>query len=121
MPRAIHTSEAIRCLQQLCVAGELTRLDVADIARSEGLETDEVRAILDALAGAGLVEHAHGQVRLIRPPASISIADVWAALDDAASGPRARALPGSPGATTLADLLEWESRLFEDGPIAQAA
>lgn len=117
----IHPSEAIRCLQQLCAAGELERLDDAEIARSEDIEVAQVRAILDTLARAGLVEHADGRGRLIRPPASISLAQVWAALDPAGAQRPRTALPGTPGATTLADLIAWEARLFEDGPAAQAA
>lgn len=121
MSQAIDPSEAVRCLQQLCAAGELTRLNVADIARSEGLDTDRVAATLGALARAGFVEHAHGQCRLIRPPASISVADVWAAVNGTVSRPRLGRAPGSPAAVTLADLLRWESQLFDNGPIAHAA
>ena len=113
MPRPIDPSEAIRCLQQLCVAGELTRLELAEIARSEGLGVERAAAILELLVEAGLVENAHASYRLIGTPQSISIADVWAALD--------RPIRSGPGATTLADLLAWEAQLFEDGPTAQAA
>jgi DNA-binding IscR family transcriptional regulator len=121
MSRSIDPSEAIRCLQQLCSAGELTRLNVAEIARLEGLDADHVAAILEALAGAGFVEHAHGQYRLIRPPASISVADVWAAVNGAVSRPGLGRAPGSPATVTFADLLRWESQLFDNGPIARAA
>ncbi len=112
-------TEAIRCLQQLSVAGELARVDVSEVARAEGLATDRVRTILDVLARAGFVECSHGRYRLIRTPASIQVADVWAALDD--NAPRPQGLPGSPAGPTIADLLDWESMIFEKGPIAHAA
>ncbi len=114
-------TEAIRCLQQLSVAGELARVDVSDVARAEGLATDRVRAILDVLVRAGFVECSHDRYRLARTPASIQVADVWAALDDGAAAPRPRGLPGSPAGPTIADLLDWESLIFEKGPIAHAA
>ncbi len=114
-------SEAIRCLQQLSVAGEFARVDVSDVARAEGLATDRVRAILDTLVRAGFVECSHGRYRLVRTPASILVVDVRAALEDPAGAPRPRGIPGSRAATTIADLLDWESRIFENGPIAHAA
>ncbi len=114
-------TDAIRCLQQLSVAGELARVDVSEIARAEGLATDRVRTVLDALVRAGFIECSHGRYRLVRTPASILVTDVWAALDVTAAAPRPRGLPGSRVGTTIANLLDWESEIFENGPIAHAA
>ncbi len=121
MHSPIDPTEAIRCLQQLSVAGELARVDISEVARAEGLATDRVQTILDSMVRAGFVECSHDRYRLVRTPASILVADVWAALNETAAAPRPRGVPGSPGATTIADLLDWESRIFEHGPIAHAA
>ena len=96
-------------------------MDVSEVARAEGLASDRVRTILDSMVRAGFVECLHDRYRLVRTPASILVTDVWAALDDSAAAPRPRSFSGSAGSTTIADLLAWESRIFEKGPTAHAA
>jgi DNA-binding IscR family transcriptional regulator len=110
---AVH---GIRCLQQLGLHREHP-LDLADLARAEGLAATDVERILANLGTAGFVEAVPGEpgrYRLTRPPSQIRVAEVWASLLEKSPAP-------GYGGPTLQNVIDWEERAFKSGSPAEAA
>ncbi len=106
---------AIRGLQRLGASPGLPAASAAELAREECLARADVDSLLARLEQAGLVRAAgSGRFRLVRPASEIRVGDVWGAFG--AGRPN-----GANGRVTIAELLSWETGVFDGDSVAQAA
>ena len=101
--------DAVRCLQQLGSETDPRGASADQIARREGLDPQVTHTLLEELVERGLVAAAGVcRYRLARDPKDINVRDL-------VGGAGVRLGP------TLADLLHWESQIFNNDSIARAA
>ncbi len=78
------TDYAIRVVMDLALQGPGRRVTSAQIARRQGIPRDYISKVLSTLSRAGIVATLSGRaggVRLLRPPASLTVLEVLEAME----------------------------------------